>query len=125
MIKTPSAGYSFIARLEILSKPGMFGKVASAIGQAGGDLGAIDIIGTKKDTIIRDVVVSVADIHMGQQVVDHLKKVRGVQVLNVADRTFMDHQGGKIEIKNKIPCSNRDDLSRTYTPGVARVCLSI
>lgn len=125
MIKTPSAGYSFIARLEILSKPGMFGKVASAIGQTGGDLGAIDIIGSTNDTIIRDVVVSVADIHMGQQVVDRLKKVRGVQVLNVADRTFMDHQGGKIEIKNKIPCSNRDDLSRAYTPGVARVCLSI
>ncbi len=125
MIKTPSPGYSFVARLEILSKPGMFGRVASAIGKAGGDIGAIDIVGSMKETIIRDVVVDVADIQMGQKVVDHLNRVKGIKVLNVADRTFMAHQGGKIEIRSKIPCSNRDDLSRAYTPGVARVCLSI
>jgi malate dehydrogenase (oxaloacetate-decarboxylating) len=37
----------------------------------------------------------------------------------------MVHQGGKIEIKNKIPLNSREDLSMAYTPGVARVCMAI
>ena len=125
MLKTPSPSYSFTARLEIPNKPGMLGKVTSVIGRAGGDIGAIDIAGFGKETIIRDVVVSVADIQTGQKAVDELKKLRLIRVLNVADRTFMIHQGGKIEIRNKVPVSSRDDLSMAYTPGVARVCMAI
>jgi len=125
MIKTPSPGYSILIRLEIPTKPGTLGKVASAIGQAGGDIGAVDIIGFLREKIIRDIVVSVANVEMGQKVVDEVKKIKGVKVLNVADRTFMVHQGGKIEIKNKIPLGSRDDLSMAYTPGVARVCMAI
>jgi malate dehydrogenase (oxaloacetate-decarboxylating) len=103
----------------------MLGKVASAIGEAGGDIGAVDIIGFGKGTIIRDIVVSVADIKAGQKTVDEIKRVKGIRVLNVADRTFMAHQGGKIEIKSKISLKTRDDLSMAYTPGVARVCMAI
>jgi len=125
MIRTPSASYSILIRMEILNNPGMLGKVTSAIGKAGGDIGSIDIVGFKKNSIIRDIVVSVADIPMGQTVVDRLKRVKGVNIVNVTDRTFMIHQGGKIEIKNKIPVSTREDLSMAYTPGVARVCMTI
>lgn len=125
MIKTPSPSYSILIRLEIPTKPGTLGKVTSAIGQAGGDIGAIDIIGFLKEKIIRDIVASVANVEMGQKVVDEVKKIKGVKVLNVADRTFMVHQGGKIEIKNKISLGSRDDLSMAYTPGVARVCMAI
>jgi len=46
-------------------------------------------------------------------------------VVNVSDRTFLMHLGGKIEIRNKVPIRTRDDLSMAYTPGVARVCLAI
>jgi len=125
MIRTPSASYSILIRIEILNKPGMLGRVTSAIGKAGGDIGSIDIVGFKKDMIIRDIVVSVADIPMGQEVVEALKRIRGVNVLQVTDRTFMVHQGGKIEIKNKVPLNSREDLSMAYTPGVARVCMAI
>jgi malate dehydrogenase (oxaloacetate-decarboxylating) len=125
MLKTPSPSYSFIVRLEILTKPGMLGRVASAIGKAGGDIGAVDIVGFGKETIIRDIIVSVSDIEMGQKVVNHLKKVKWIKVLNVADRTFMSHQGGKIEIKSKVPLKTREDLSMAYTPGVARVSMAI
>jgi malate dehydrogenase (oxaloacetate-decarboxylating) len=103
----------------------MLGKVTSAIGKAGGDIGAIDIIGFGRGTIIRDIIVSVANIELGQKAVDEVKRVKGIRVLNVADRTFMIHQGGKIEVKNKIPLNTRDDLSMAYTPGVARVCMTI
>src|SRR5438876_157357 len=40
MINAPSASYSVTVRLEIENKPGMLGKVTSAIGKAGGDIGA-------------------------------------------------------------------------------------
>ena len=125
MIQTPRASYSIIIRLEILTKPGMLGRVTSAIGKAGGDIGAIDIAGFKKNTTLRDIIVNVADIQMGQTVVERLKQVKGVHVLNVTDRTYMIHQGGKIEIKNKIPLKTREDLSMAYTPGVARICMAI
>src|SRR4030042_253421 len=125
MIRTPSPGYSIILRLEILSKPGMLGKVTSAIGRTGGDIGSVDIVGFKKGITIREIIISVADILMGQKVVEEIKRIKGVTVLNVTDRTFMVHQGGKIEIKNKIPLNTREDLSMAYTPGVARICMAI
>jgi malate dehydrogenase (oxaloacetate-decarboxylating) len=125
MITTPSPGYSILIRLEILSKPGMLGKVTLAIGKAGGDIGAIDIIGFGKGTIIRDIVVDVSGVEKGQKVVEEVKKVRGVRVLNVTDRTFRIHQGGKIEVKNKILLNTREELSMVYTPGVARICMAI
>ena len=125
MIKTPSASYSIIIRIEIVSKPGMLGRVTSTVGKAGGDIGAVDIVGFKKNVTIRDIIVSVADVAMGQTVVEALKRIKGVNVLQVTDRTFMVHQGGKIEIKNKIPLNSREDLSMVYTPGVARICTAI
>ena len=125
MIKTPSPSYSILMRLEIFTKPGMLGRVTSVIGKAGGDIGAIDIVGFKKNITIRDIIVSVVDIPMGQRVVEEVRKIQGVNVLSVTDRTFMVHRGGKIEIKNKIPLNSREDLSMAYTPGVARICTAI
>ncbi len=125
MIRTPSASYSIQIRVEIPSKPGMLGKVTSAIGKEGGDIGAIDIAGFKKNTTVRDIIVNVSDIQMGQKVVERLRQVKGINVLNVTDRTYRVHQGGKIEIKSKIPLITREDLSMAYTPGVARVCMTI
>jgi malate dehydrogenase (oxaloacetate-decarboxylating) len=125
MIKTPSAGYSILIRLEIFTKPGMLGKVASTIGKAGGDIGAVDIVGFGKNTTLRDITVNVADVPIGQKVVDQVKRVKGVRILKVTDRTYTVHQGGKIEIKNKVPLATREDLSMAYTPGVARICMTI
>jgi malate dehydrogenase (oxaloacetate-decarboxylating) len=112
-------------RVELFTKPGMLGKVTSAIGEAGGDIGSIDIVGFTKETTIRDITVSVADIPMGQKVVDQVRRIKGINVLGVTDRTFRVHQRGKIEVKNKIPLNTREDLSMVYTPGVARVCMAI
>jgi len=125
MIKTPSPSYSFIMRVELLTKPGMLGKVTSAIGKAGGDIGAVDLVGFKKDITIRDITVSVADLPMGERMVEQVKRIKGVKMVSVTDRTFMIHQGGKIEIKNKIPLNSREDLSMAYTPGVARISTAI
>src|SRR2546421_2195763 len=125
MINAPSASYSVTVRLEIDNKPGMLGKVTSAIGKAGGDIGAIDLVEVGKTTITRDLSVKASDERHAQQVVEKVRAVSGVRVVNVSDRTFLRHLGGKIEVKGKIAVKPRDDLSMAYTPGVARVCMAI
>src|SRR5438477_4726598 len=125
MAVLPSASYSLTVRLQITNRPGMLGRVASAIGQAGGDIGSVDLVESVRDRIVRDLTVKARDSEHGQEIVNRLKRVPGVRVVNVSDRTFLLHLGGKIEIHNKVPIRTRDDLSMAYTPGVARVCLAI
>jgi malate dehydrogenase (oxaloacetate-decarboxylating) len=121
----PSASYSVTVRLSIANRPGMLGRVAMAIGDAGGDIGAVDLVESTRDRIVRDITISSRDSGHGQQIVNRLKHLPGVGVVNTSDRTFLMHLGGKIEIHNKVPIRTRDDLSMVYTPGVARVCMAI
>ena len=125
MAVPPSASYSLTVRLQITNKPGMLGRVAVAIGSAGGDIGAVDLVESGRDRITRDLTVKARDSEHGQDIVNRLRRVPGVRVVNVSDRTFLMHLGGKIGIQNKVPIRTRDDLSMAYTPGVARVCLAI
>jgi malate dehydrogenase (oxaloacetate-decarboxylating) len=125
MINTPTASHSLTIRIEIDNRPGMLGKVTSAIGKAGGDIGAIDLVEVGKTTITRDLTVKARDERHGQQIVERLRGLSVARVVNVSDRTFLMHLGGKIEVRGKVPVKTRDDLSMAYTPGVARVCLAI
>ena len=125
MAVTPSASYSVTVRLSITNRPGMLGRVAMAIGNAGGDIGAVDLVESGRDRIVRDITISSRDSGHSQQIVNRLKDLTGVRVVNTSDRTFLMHLDGKIEIHNKVPLRTRDDLSMAYTPGVARVCLAI
>jgi len=121
----PSASYSLTVRLSITNRPGMLGRVASTIGEAGGDIGAVDLVETGRERVVRDLTIDARDSGHGQQIVSRLKRTAGVRVIAVSDRTFLMHLGGKIEVCNKVPIRTRDDLSMAYTPGVARVCLAI
>ncbi len=125
MMGSPSASYSLIVRLEIANQPGMLGKVTSAIGQCGGDIGAIDLVEVGKTSVTRDISFKASDEKHGEQIVEKIRCVEGVEVINVSDRTFLMHLGGKIEVKGKMALKTRDDLSMAYTPGVARVCMAI
>lgn len=102
-----------------------FGDIAKAIGDAGGDIVGIDVISSNKTQTIRDVTVNVYDTKHSQLISDAISQLQGAKVINVSDRTFLMHIGGKIEMRSKIPIKNRDDLSRVYTPHVARVCTAI
>src|ERR687891_2634898 len=96
-VNAPSASYSLTVRLEIDNKPGMLGKITSAIGKAGGDIGAIDVVTVGNKTITRDLSFKARDEQHGEQIAEAVKKVGGVRVVNVSDRTFLMHLGGKIE----------------------------
>jgi malate dehydrogenase (oxaloacetate-decarboxylating) len=122
---TPSAQYSLTIRIEIAHRPGMLGQVASAIGKAGGIIGAVDLIEVTEDTLLRDITVDAADQEQWDAITAAIDAVDGVRVVDTTDRTFLLHVGGKIEQRNKQPLKTRDDLSMAYTPGVARVCMAI
>src|SRR6267143_2006860 len=120
----PSASYSLTVRLAIQNRPGMLGRAAMAIGDAGGDIGAVDLVESGRDRIIRDITINARDSVHGTKIVNRLKQLAGVRVINISDRTFLMHLGGKIEVQSKVPIRTRDDLSMAYTPGVARVSLA-
>jgi malate dehydrogenase (oxaloacetate-decarboxylating) len=119
------ASYSLTVRLRIANLPGMLGKVTSAIGEAGGDIGAVDIVEAAGPIITRDVSFKAGDEGHGERIVERLRRVEGVTVVNVSDRTFLMHLGGKIATQARVAVKTRDDLSMVYTPGVARVCMAI
>jgi malate dehydrogenase (oxaloacetate-decarboxylating) len=95
------------------------------VGECGGNIGDIDVIKSTGTTILREVSVQARDSEHAQEIVDHVRAIKHVSIKNVADRIYLSHRGGKIEIRNKVPVTSRRDLSVVYTPGVARVCLAI
>jgi malate dehydrogenase (oxaloacetate-decarboxylating) len=125
VIQHPSASFAFTARCRIVNRPGMLGQLASAIGSLGGDIRGMDIVRVDRGAIVRDVTVLAADAEHAQQLVEMMKKVPGVEVLEYSDRTFLAHLGGKIEVTPRIPIRTREDLSMVYTPGVARISMAI
>jgi malate dehydrogenase (oxaloacetate-decarboxylating) len=125
MQTTPSPSYSLTLRVRLSSRAGSLGELTMALGRAGGDIGAIDIVTVGNDYIIRDITVSSTSTEHAQQIIDAARDVDGVEVINVSDPTFLMHLGGKIEVVSKVPLKTRADLSMAYTPGVARICEAI
>jgi malate dehydrogenase (oxaloacetate-decarboxylating) len=121
----PSASYSFTIRCAITNRPGMLGRLTSCIGEVGGDIGAIDIVRAEEGVLVRDLTVAARDDDHAAAIVAAVQAIPGIEVVNVSDRVFLLHLGGKIEVQAKAPIKTRDDLSMAYTPGVARVCLAI
>jgi malate dehydrogenase (oxaloacetate-decarboxylating) len=121
----PSASFSATLRVHLDNQPGSFGRLAAAIGEAGGLLGAIDLVRVERGKKVRDVTVLAADDAHIAAIVRAVEAIDGIEVDQVSDRTFLLHLGGKLEVVSKAPLKTRDDLSMAYTPGVARVCRAI
>jgi malate dehydrogenase (oxaloacetate-decarboxylating) len=115
-----SASFSATLRVRLDDRPGSFALLAQAIGDAGGSLGAIDLVRVERDTKVRDVTVEAADADHIERIVVSVQGLEGVEVEHVSDRTFLLHLGGKIEMHAKAPIKTRDDLSMAYTPGGSR-----
>jgi malate dehydrogenase (oxaloacetate-decarboxylating) len=120
-----SASFSATVRVRIEDRPGSFARLAAAVGETGATLGAIDLVSAERATKVRDVTVLAADATHLARVVEAMRAVDGTEVLDVADRTFQLHEGGKIKVVAKTPLKTREDLSMVYTPGVARVSQAI
>jgi malate dehydrogenase (oxaloacetate-decarboxylating) len=123
--RTPTATYTFSFQAQYPNKPGMLAKIASAVGDCGGNIGDIDVVRSTGTTMVREISVQARDSDHAQEIVERVRAQKGIIVRSVQDRVFLTHRGGKIEIRNKVPVTSRRDLSVVYTPGVARVCLAI
>ena len=123
--RQPSIAHSLTIRAKYANKVGMLGHITSAIGQTGGDIGAMDISAAERDLMVRDITVNARDVTHAKEIVETVKKIEGVQVVSVFDEVFRRHKGGKITVQSKTPINTRNDMSIAYTPGVARVSSEI
>jgi hypothetical protein len=124
-VQPTSAQFSLTLRVRIDHRPGMLGRVATAIGQAGGTIGDVELVEFDRRHTLRDMTVDAGDEEHERRIVDAVRAVDGAQVVDWTDRTLGMHVGGKLEVALRHPLRTADDLSMAYTPGVARVCGAI
>ncbi|MEO1392784.1 MAG: NAD-dependent malic enzyme [Cyanobacteria bacterium J06634_5] len=122
---TPNPSYSVTLRIKLPNQVSRLSKVLEAIAQAEGNLGNIDVVEKSRESIIREISVDAASTAAAENIEAAVRAVDGIEVLEVFDRTFALHRGGKLRVEAKIPLREQDDLAMAYTPGVGRVCVEI
>src|SRR3712207_5707831 len=125
MAPPTSAQFSLTLRVRIDHRPGMLGRVATAIGEAGGTIGDVELIDYNEGRTVRDITVDAGDEAHEHGIVEAVRTVDGAEVVDCTDRTLGMHGGGKLEFRSKHPLRSTNDLSMACTPGVARVCTAI
>jgi malate dehydrogenase (oxaloacetate-decarboxylating) len=120
-----SPGYGITIRVEGSPDLQPVAQITSALAVAGATITALDVVESLLDRVVIDVTCDTVNADHADEITDSLNKIDGLVVRKVSDRTFLLHLGGKIEIASKVPLKTRDDLSRAYTPGVARISQAI
>ena len=125
MTTLPTAAFSIALDCQLDNVPGTLGRLCTAIGEAGGNIGALDGFDVRGPVLRRTVVVHCRDEAHQLKVVQAVNELQGVTLIEWWDRTFRMHESGKIHVLSTAPVNDRDDLSMAYTPGVARICTAI
>ena len=120
-----SPGYGITIRVEGSPELQPVALITSTITNAGATITALDVVESLLEKVVIDVTCDTIDADHAQEIHDALSAHNGLTVRKVSDRTFLLHLGGKIEVTSKVPLKTRDDLSRAYTPGVARISQAI
>jgi len=120
-----SPGYAITLRVELSPESSSTASLAQAVIDTGAALTALDVVESSHERMVVDVTCDTSDPDHADRVTAAIANISGAQVRKVSDRTFLLHLGGKLEVKPKVPLRTRDDLSRAYTPGVARICMAI
>ncbi|OBA44281.1 hypothetical protein A5728_13080 [Kocuria sp. ICS0012] len=119
----PNPGYSMVLRVEAPATFNSTSEITTAAA-AGAQVTALDIVESFPNSVV-DIRCNLYNAEHRDEVRDALNALDGVKVHKISDRTFLIHLGGKIEVTPRVSLRNRDDLSRAYTPGVARVCIPV
>ncbi|MBP6148128.1 MAG: NAD-dependent malic enzyme [Candidatus Planktophila sp.] len=120
-----SPGYGITIRVEGAPELQPVALVTATVTSAGATITALDVVESHLDRVVVDITCDTIDKDHAQEINNALAAHDGLTVRKVSDRTFLLHLGGKLEIASKVPLKTRDDLSRAYTPGVARICQAI
>ena len=119
MSRPPATQYSIHLEVTLDNGPGVLGRLATAIGDAGGNIYAVDSFVAKGELLDRAMVVNCQSVENQAEVVAAVENTQGVVLRGWWDRTFKMHEGGKIEVLSLHPVGDHEDLSMAYTPGVA------
>ena len=103
----------YLLRVELPDVPGSLGRVASAIGEAGGDIEAIEIVEKRDGFAVDDVLLEMAPSTMPDSVVSACSQLDGVRVLWInryaaGGNLFLDLE--VVEALTEDPSSARDRL---------------
>lgn len=120
-----SPGYGITIRVDGPASAQPISEITQAILAAGATITALDVVESVLDRVVIDVTCDAIDAEHAEAITAALSANKNLNVRKVSDRTFLLHLGGKIEIASKVPLKTRDDLSRAYTPGVARISQAI
>ncbi len=120
-----SPGYGITIRVEGAPELQPVALITATITGAGATITALDVVESLLEKVVIDVTCDTIDADHAQEINEALTAHKGLTVRKVSDRTFLLHLGGKLEVQSKVPLKTRDDLSRAYTPGVARICQAI
>ena len=120
-----SPGYGITIRVEGHPDSQPVAAATAVISQAGASITALDVVESLLERVVIDITCDAVDQDHANAITGAISSQPGLTVRKVSDRTFLLHLGGKIEIQSKVPLKTRDDLSRAYTPGVARICQAI
>ena len=124
-MSSTSPGYAITIRVDGSPASQPVAEVTNAITAAGASITALDVVESTLDRVVIDVTCDAIDADHAERITSAISEVKDLNVRKVSDRTFLLHLGGKIEVMAKVPLKTRDDLSRAYTPGVARISQAI
>ena len=122
---TTSPGYGITIRVEGRPEFQPVAEITTIISREGATITALDVADSQLDNVVIDVTCNAIDADHAEKITAALSASPILKVRKVSDRTFLLHLGGKLEVQSKVPLKTRDDLSRAYTPGVARICQAI
>ncbi len=122
---TPNPSFSVTVRVQLPHRAGMLAAVTQAIAEVGGNLGRIDLVEQNRYWLVRDLAIDATSTDHAEEIVQQIRILDQVKVIDVYDRTFKLHYRGKITVQSKAPLEHPDDLAMAYTPGVGRVCKAI
>jgi malate dehydrogenase (oxaloacetate-decarboxylating) len=121
----PSPGHAITMRVSAPTGFSATSELTAAAAATGAEITALDVVESSHQDLVVDITCNTEGDAHAAEVARAVDALEGVTVLKTSDRTFLMHLGGKLSVQSKVPLRNRDDLSRAYTPGVARVCLAI
>jgi malate dehydrogenase (oxaloacetate-decarboxylating) len=122
---TPNSSFSLKLQIEIPNRPGTLASVINTIASAGGSLDQISLLAKTLKITRRELIIDASSTEQTEKIIAAIEALPDVKILQVTERTFALHQGGKIAIQSRIALESQSDLAMAYTPGVGRICRAI
>jgi malate dehydrogenase (oxaloacetate-decarboxylating) len=113
-----------ILLIESEHKPGSLAKILTVLGEAGLVVEHLVTVRREQGRTVWEITVDM-DEAADFGVFDKIDALPNARVLGKSDRVFNRHRGGKIRVVSSQEIASQQILRDLYTPGVARVCLSI